>query len=253
MDLWVAAQEGRKEVVEALLAGLSAVPNSKKMIVEALHIAVANDHLDVAKLLVRQETVNCWSMTGWTPLGTAALHDAAGPADLLLAAGAQIDVSGNSDWTNLELAAVRGHARVASCLLARKAPVYAHRPLPTHFPLTLAAEYGQVDMVLLLLGQHADVDKPDYYGRTALHNAADGGDAAVVVCLLGHKADVHRARAGSGYTALHYAAARSHAAVIRHLLRASAQVDAANAGGYTPLDFARERNNADVLALLRLP
>jgi ankyrin repeat protein len=209
MDLWVAAQEGRKEDVEALLADLS-----RGVIVEALHIAVANDHLDVVKLLVRQETVtvNQQNAGGSTPLGTAAWHGNADVASFLLAARAQLNMgSRNERWTPLAFAAIQGHVQVASRLHACKASQSV-----TRF-LTLVASNGHADMVSLLPGQKADVNTPDVHG----------------------------------WTALHYAAFNGHAAVVAHLLRASAQVDVVTLSGFTPLDLARIEKHSGVVALLR--
>jgi ankyrin repeat protein len=210
MDLWTAAQEGREKDVQALLDDLTWTQGVRRVVGEALHVAVANDHLNVVKLLVQQDTINYYDASrGRTPLGTAARHGNTGVAAFLVAAKAHANLRDRNNWTPLQLAVTWRHVRVASCLLACKASQSV-----TH--LLSAAASDDVDMVSLLLGQKADVNTANEHGLTALHVAA----------------------------------ALGHVAVVTRLLRAAAQVAAVTENGETPLDFARSHGRSGVLALL---
>ena len=64
-------------------------------------------------------------------------------------------------------------------------------------PLHLAASFGRVDMAQLLLARGADVDARDDWGWTPLHVTASQREAAMVKLLLEHGADVNpRNKAG---------------------------------------------------------
>ena len=66
-----------------------------------------------------------------------------------------------------------------------------------------AADAGSVQVVQLLLGAGADVQKADACGTTALARAAGAGSAQAVRCLLKHGADP-LLRDEKGRLALHY-------------------------------------------------
>ncbi len=89
-------------------------------------------------------------------------------------------------------------------------------------------------MVDLLLDAGADPNLRNDSGRTALHEAASKGDAAVLARLLARKADP-RIRDDKGRTPLHSA---SNEVVARMLLDAGAEAEARDDRGRTPLHGA---------------
>ncbi len=72
-------------------------------------------------------------------------------------------------------------------------------------PLMLASARGDLAMVKFLVN-HAKIEKPDRYKRTALTHAIMNGAANVTSFLLSQGADPNKADT-SGNTNLHYAAA----------------------------------------------
>jgi ankyrin repeat protein len=66
-------------------------------------------------------------------------------------------------------------------------------------PLVEAAMEGKFETVESMVTNHADINAHGVWGRTALHFAADNGDAKMVGFLLKHKADVN-ARDQNGLT-----------------------------------------------------
>ena len=88
----------------------------------------------------------------------------------LLAAGADVDAADASGFTPLHLAAVEGHADVATALLAAGAYIEAeteHGFTPLHY----AAFRGQVDVVTALLAAGAYPEAEAEGGVTPLHLA----------------------------------------------------------------------------------
>ncbi len=94
-----------------------------------------------------------------------------------------------------------------------------------------------------------DVNAPQEFGRTALHEAARSGRSQVVRLLLDRGADVD-ARNPSGLTPLHLAAIWGHRAVGELLLANCADVKATNVDRSTPLHLAVAADHRDLAALL---
>ncbi|RDW64095.1 hypothetical protein BP5796_10597 [Coleophoma crateriformis] len=131
--------------------------------------------------------------------------------------------------------AIRGGQRAMAKLWLQLGDVNInHRDEAEQTLLTLAASYGQLDIVERLLQANADVNAAAADGgRTALQAAAEGGHLKVVERLLQANADVNAAAAGgySGRTALQAAAEGGHLGVVERLLQANAEVNAAAAAG----------------------
>jgi ankyrin repeat protein len=102
-----------------------------------------------------------------------------------------------------------------------------------HTPLMMAAAFGSVDAVQLLIAAGADVKAVSNSGVTALHWAT--GDARKVHLLLERGADVH-ARSSLGRTPLIVAASSSGTAeVVALLLANGADVNTTDVVGVTPV------------------
>jgi ankyrin repeat protein len=117
-----------------------------------------------------------------------------------------------------------------------------------------AANRGDAALARLLLDARASVTATTRVGRyTPLHIAAQSASAAVVKALLAARADA-RAVTDEGITMLHLAAMGGDTAVIGVLARAGAEVNATEpAWGQTPLMVAAGRGRADaVRSLLKL-
>ena len=85
--------------------------------------------------------------------------------------------------------------------------------------LLLAIKKNHNDLVSLLLTlKLCDINHADEHGNTALHCAAETGNAAVIRQLLKHGAEV-AARNVTGETPIQLAANRAHGTVVKHLLK----------------------------------
>src|SRR3954464_10926019 len=102
-----------------------------------------------------------------------------------------------------------------------------------------AAMKGDRDAVRALLKQGADVSAAKGDGMTALHFAAERGDASMTEMLVYAGANVAAVTRIGQYTPLHIASRSGNAAVVQALLKAGASVAAkTSTSGVTPPPLA---------------
>jgi len=194
--------------------------------------------LDRSPLILRMRTPN------GTLVLTALYNGAANALRLLLERTPE-------DALTLPEAAATGNARRLKTILGQSR-VRVNAPNSEGFtPLALAAFFGHLDAVKVLLESGADVNLrgPSRFANTALDAAVVGEHADVVRALLAARGDAN-ARSEGNYTPLHKAAAHGNLEIVRHLLDAGADPHAAREGGQRPVDDAREKGHDSVVALL---
>jgi ankyrin repeat protein len=111
-------------------------------------------------------------------------------------------------------------------------------------PLHLAAHFGQLPVVDLLLARRAEIDarSKNALANTPLHAALAGGHNATARRLVEQQADVNAVEAG-GYTPLHQAADLGDTEMVRLLLQRGAHIGARSEAGDTPQDLARAKGH----------
>lgn len=112
-----------------------------------------------------------------------------------------------------------------------------------------AVATGRPELVQLLLEYAPNLETKSRQGRTALHQAAESGEALMVEILLSKGADPNAADAG-GRTALHLALVGGHLDVVRILLDKGANPDAPLTNGRTPIHVAVEEGLRKSLRVL---
>ena len=201
--------------------------------------------------------------TGYAPLYAAAMAQNLDVMELLLAAGADVDVTGSSANQSL-LADVLGRGRfdcgytpVAEALLAAGAVSWrmVGEQRTPYVPGPPVAECETVSAeVQELIDSGADLDAQDSNGFAALHRAAADGKSVDITALAAAGADVNAATRGGRLTPLHVAVwRRAGLATVQALIAAEADVDATDWLGQTALHRGagdRRTNPAVVAALL---
>jgi uncharacterized protein len=119
-------------------------------------------------------------------------------------------------------------------------------------PLGLAAFFGQVEVVRLLLWRGAAVDSPSRNPMRVmpLHSAAAHRHLEICRLLLEHGAPVNAVQADD-FTPLHEAAQNGQVELVSLLLDYGADVNARKADGQTPLALAVQSGRQEGIDLLR--
>jgi ankyrin repeat protein len=244
-----------KQVIDDLAAG--GARNAKNADGNTpLHLALASNHLDTAKLLIEAGAdVDAPDKDGRTPLQLAlGLKDQAqarAAALALVNAGAKCDTPDAGNMAPLHYAASWGDAALAAAMVDRGAKV--DRPGPGgRTPLHLAALAGKVDVVKALLAKKATVLAADEQGYTPLHLAATLKDTAAAEALIAGGAKVAAVNTKDrNTTPLHLAAAAGNVPMVELFMRNGGAEVLAGGRSPSPVDAAQKAGKAEVVQLLQ--
>uniref|UniRef100_A0AAY4A7B2 Ankyrin 3 n=1 Tax=Denticeps clupeoides TaxID=299321 RepID=A0AAY4A7B2_9TELE len=274
--LHIACKKNRIKVMELLLkhgASIQAVTESG---LTPIHVAAFMGHEGiVSQLMSHGASPNTTNVRGETALHMAARAGQADVVRYLVESGAQVEAQAKvvvvttSGYTPLHLAAREGHKDVVSVLLDHGAclssitkvtkdvnvqifPKFSEKYLQFakgFTPLHVAAKYGKIEVVSLLLQKKASPDTSGKSGLTPLHVAAHYDNQKVALLLLDQGASPHAA-AKNGYTPLHIAAKKNQMEIATTLLEYGAHTNAVTRQGISPLHLAAQEGNVDMVTLL---
>ena len=122
---------------------------------------------------------------------------------------------------------------------------------PTATPVADAARSGDIDAVRSLLARGEDANAAHGDGMSALHWAAERGDATMAGALIQAGARVDGVTRIGQYTPLHVASSAGHAAVAELLVASGANAMATTStSGVTPLHLAAASGSVTAIAAL---
>lgn len=231
-------------LVGLLLAAGAKAGTANDLGVTPLHLASANGNAAiVARLLKAGAAVDPSSAAGITPLMEAARQGSVQTVRALLAAGASATAhEAGRGQTALMWAVSRRHPEAAKALLDAGADVHARTAART---VTVMLDRGPGRAAKTSMQHGAQVQQG---GLTALHFAAQVGDAVSARLLVGAGARVNET-AADGNTPLVLAVFSGHGEVARALLDQGADANAAGAG-YTALHAAAMRADVETTQAL---
>jgi uncharacterized protein len=178
---------------------------------------------------------------------TAIARDDASTVKELLQRGFDPNTINAQGLTGLYLALRESSLKAAQALVDwPKTNVEARTP-QDESPLMMAALRGQTDMVRKLIARDADVNKP---GWTPLHYAATSAHVDIIALLLENHAYID-AESPNGTTPLMMAAQYGSPEAVKLLLEAGADASLKNQRGLGAIEFANlggRRDSAELIA-----
>ena len=257
-------------MLPVLLVGMSTDAGAQ---VEVAHVRLIDavrvgDVSQVRAHLDEGTDVAAATLDGSTALLWACYRDDLDIAQLLLAAGAPVNVANDLGVTPLWAASENRSVVMVELLLDADADPNVAL-LSGETAVMVAARSGSADVVARLVRAGADLNRSATRGQTALMWAAAQRHADVVAVLLEHGADVHqrsdvwsqmmavpphsrtkREIPHGGNTALLFAARSGDIASARHLVAAAADVDDADAWGMSVTTIAAHGGYTELVELL---
>jgi len=186
-------------------------------------------------------------------LHSAAAANDTGAIRTLLAQGADVNARDRYGHTALLIATHRNAVSAARALIQAGADVNLKDRIDDS-PFLYAAAHGYLDILQMALENGADVLSTNRFGSTALIPAAEHGHVEAVHMLLDARVPPDYVNK-VGWTALIEAIVRGNGGpryrqVVEMLIKGNADVNQADHNGATPLQLARERGYADLVAVL---
>lgn len=228
----------------------------------ALGSAVTGGHRRLVRdLLERGASHTDKNEDGDTPLHLAAKFGHGFIVRTLLIEGADMDAVDKLGRTPLHLSSINGDVVGLQALLTAGSDVN-HRHSSTNFsPLDMAAYNGKVEALTALLRKGADVNARGERGMTALHTAAERGQAEATRILAKATGVEIDCKDDVGRTPLHLAASEGNLHTVEALVAAGADVSLRVENNYavdyeglsgdcSALDFAAFGGHVNVMKLL---
>ena len=218
--LYTAAKGGHVQVVERLLKYTTAVQAlTSERGYQAIHMAAQEGSLKIVDLLIGAGAdVNVESFNGSTPLALAAREGSLPVVSYLLRKKAKVDVVyGKTSRCAIHQAARRGHEKVVRAFHSHSADLDPEA-LDGITPLWLAAYHGHLSTLRFLLVHGANSNTTNKEtGLSALYVAIKKGKEACADLLISHGADVYNV-AKNGKTTLWHACDQSMPLLVQILL-----------------------------------
>ncbi len=236
-----------KWVMPFLAVAVFAATEGDRRLVDAVE---NKDRPAVASLLKQRVDVNVAQPDGSTAIMWAAHWNDLQTADLLITAGASVNVTSAYGASPLWEACVNASAPMVEKLLKAGANANATMPGTGETVLMRCARTGSADAVRALLAKGADPNvKEPARGQTALMWALEEQHPEAAKVLIQNKADIH-AKSKGGFTPMLFAARQGDSESARALLDAGADVNEAAPGGLNALLVAIDSMHEDCAIFL---
>ena len=217
----------------------------------ALHWAMDQNHTGVVQLLIDAGAeIDLKSGDGRFLVHLASLLGALDVVKLLVRVGAGVCVTDNGGSTCLILASYSGHIETVRYLVGLPEVDVNHRDSDDYTALHCAMEEKHTDVVQLLIDAGADIETKDNDGRSPLHCACDSGALDIVKMLVEAGAGV-RDTDNVGSTCLTLAAEYGHTETVRYLVGLpEVDVNHRDSDNDTALHLARKENHTGIAQVL---
>ena len=240
-------QDGQNKEVEKYLTGHPRTdPDSRNACSETV-LMIACKHGNIKTITTIQQILKeeefKHSIHAVDPDGKTALHFACQSgsvraAEILIKAGANVDVQTSKRITPLHIASGNGHLEIVKHLLEQGANIEGGEG-SSSTPLQLALEHGQLQIVKHLLDKGANIEGGEGSSWTPLQWASQNGQLQIVEHLLDKAANIEGGK-GSSSTPLQLASENGHLDIVEHLLEKGANIEAKDQQGRSALERAEK-------------
>ncbi|MGL9761743.1 MAG: ankyrin repeat domain-containing protein [Wolbachia sp.] len=277
----VAIENNSKDIIGFLLSKGVSINDTDKQGYTPLHYAAWRGRLEIAELLVdKGASINAAdaSTAGKKPIHVAAENNSKSIIEFLISKGVNVDEADKNGWAPLHYAAKFDQLEVAKFLIEKGANINAADTSTIgEKPIHVAAENNSKNIIEFLISKGVSVNDTDKDGRTPLYWASWNGRLDVVEYLIGKGADIS-AKDKDGRNPLDVAKGHQYDNVVEYLQQAelrlnkqlltavqdgdfakvkdlvsrgasldAANIDAQDKDGKTPLHFAAQEGNLDMV------
>lgn len=216
-----------------------------------LYIAASKGFKKISQILIQAgANIDLENKLGATPLLTAAFLGHKEICQFLIQAKANIDKENNGETTPLDAAICQGHKDICKMLIEARADVNKEDK-GKNSPLIFSINDNVICQMLIEAG--ANVNKENEMGDSPLLLAADKGHVKVCKVLIEARADVNKANK-TGNTPLIVAADKGHKEICKLLLSLNAKANTISALGfsaYTAIKGMRLLNQKEIKKLFK--
>ncbi|XP_055644880.1 serine/threonine-protein phosphatase 6 regulatory ankyrin repeat subunit B isoform X8 [Toxorhynchites rutilus septentrionalis] len=216
----LAAENGHASIIEILADKFRAsIYERTKDGSTLMHIASLNGHAECATTLFRKGVyLHMPNKGGARSIHTAAKYGHVGIISTLLNKGEKVDVPTNDNYTALHIAVQSAKPGVVETLLGFGAEVHVRGGKLRETPLHIASRVQDGDRcALMLLKSGAGANKTTDDGQTPVHVAAKYGNVTTLDLLLEDNGDP-LIKSNVGETPLHLGARNCYPEIVRHLI-----------------------------------
>jgi ankyrin repeat protein/serine/threonine protein kinase len=266
----IATLNNRQEVVKLLIEAGADPKSVDKNQLSMLHVAATHGHGTVCRYLVDlyrstgtlKEMLESRSNDNDTPALLAAYHNHLEVLRLLVDAGADIRAVDSNEWSMLHAAARQGHGAVCEYLIDRHRAngelqdILACRNSAGKTTALLAAAWGQLPVLKLLVDTGADVRAMDTDQWSMLHLAAVKGNAPLCEYLIelyrsrGALRGMLESRTKNNDTPAMLATFHNHIEVVRLLVDAGTDMRAVDNNAWSMLHMVARQGHGLVCQYL---
>ncbi|OLN88041.1 putative ankyrin repeat protein-like protein 1 [Colletotrichum chlorophyti] len=217
----------------------------------ALTFAIATNCPDIAEVLIEAgANVDLPSLKGNFPLLAAAAIGDIGTMKLLLSRGAKLEAVGSEGYMAIHMAAHENQLEALHLLFKAGSPI---DPLTEHgeTPLTIAMHLGCYEAAQFLIEIGADVDHSAPGAERIICQALKAGTTRIAMALVRGGADLTTPLAwDASMTPIHQAAHLGQNDVLATMIQAGVDLDTRTWPGFTPLFAAVEAGHIATVRLL---